>query len=326
MIRPTVLRNLRVPVIVSPMFLISGPHMVAAACRAGAVGTFPALNQRTSEGFEVWLDEIENGLSEESAPYGVNLIVHHTNARLDADLDICVRRCVPLVITSLGARPDVVRRIQAYGGRVFHDVTNMRHARKAIEAGVDGLILVAAGAGGHAGTLSPFALIREVRQVFDGVIVLAGAISDGRDVAAAQVLGADLVYMGTRFMASRESLASEDLKRMLFEANAADILYTSGVSGIPGNFLVPSIVAAGLDPTAIADGTGYKARAREAEGGKAWKDIWSAGQGVASVQAEETVGGILGRIRAEHEETLRQVPELLTAFHQAADRRAFVGD
>ena len=313
MSRGAVFASLRAPVIVSPMFLISGPAMVAAACRAGVVGTFPALNQRTSEGFEAWLDQIEAEVSEDSALYGVNLIVHHTNTRLEADLDICVRRRVPLIITSLGARPDVVRRVQAYGGKVFHDVTNMRHARKAIAAGVDGLILVAAGAGGHAGTLNPFALIAEVRRIFDGVIVLAGAISDGRSVLAARVLGADLVYMGTRFMASRESMAPQDLKQMLFESEAADILYTSGISGIPGNFLAPSIRAAGLDPDQIKDGSGYVAKSRDREYSKAWKDIWSAGQGVHSLSKEESIHEIVDAILHE----LRDAEVKITEHHRA---------
>lgn len=310
MSRVALFPGLTAPVIVSPMFLISGPALVIAACRAGTIGTFPALNQRTSEGFEAWLDEIEAGLHDPSAPYGVNLIVHHSNARLEADLDICVRRRVPLIITSLGARPDVVARVQAYGGRVFHDVTTVRHARKAIEAGVNGLILVAAGAGGHAGLLNPFAFISEIRPIFDGTIVLAGAISDGRAVAAARVLGADLAYMGTRFMAARESMAPDDLKGMLFQSAAVDVLYTSGVSGIPGNFLVPSIVAAGLDPAAIADGSGYRARRAEGEsreGGKAWKDIWSAGQGVGNIGADEAAADILATISAEYHEALTTV-------------------
>lgn len=306
--------NLKVPVIVSPMFLISGPAMVVAACQAGAIGTFPALNQRTTEGFEAWLDEIQGLLSSENAPYGVNLIVHHTNARLEADLEVCARRRVPLVITSLGARPDVVQRVQAYGGRVFHDVTTLRHARKAVAAGVDGLILVAAGAGGHAGTLNPFALLAEVRQEFDGVVVLAGALSNGQAVAAAQVLGADLAYMGTRFMAARESQAPEALKQMLIESHAADVLYTSGVSGIPGNFLTPSIVAAGLDPTALAAGTGYRTREKDGhDNGKAWKHIWSAGQGVGGIDAEQSVSEIIGTISTEYRSALARAAALATS-------------
>lgn len=307
------LNAVRVPVIVSPMFLISNPAMVVATCWAGAIGTFPALNQRTSEGFDAWLGEIQDALTGTDAPYGVNLIVHHTNARLEADLEICIRRQVPLIITSLGARPDVVERVQAYGGKVFHDVTTLRHARKAMQAGVDGLILVSAGAGGHAGTLSPFALIAEVRAEFDGIIILAGAISDGRAVAAARLLGADMAYMGTRFMGARESQAPEELKQMLFEAHAADVIYTPGVSGIPGNFLTPSIVAAGLDPTALGGGDGYRARRKDAEhsGGKAWKDIWSAGQGVGVVEREEGVAEIIQAIDTEYRHALTDAGRLL---------------
>lgn len=301
MSKPPVFENLKIPVIVSPMFLISGPEMVIAACRAGVVGTFPALNQRSSSGLDAWLGEVAAGLSEDSAPYGVNLIVHHSNARLEADLEICIRRRVPLIITSLGVRPDVVRRIQAYGGRVFHDVTNIRHARKAIAAGVDGLILVSAGAGGHAGTLSPFALVAEVRRIFDGVIVLAGSISDGRSILAARILGADLVYMGTRFMATRESMAPPDLKRMLFRSEAADIVYTSGVSGIPGNFLISSIVMAGIEIESINDRSAYEAKTASDGSNKAWKDIWSAGHGVSYLVREESVYDIVDEIISDVE-------------------------
>jgi nitronate monooxygenase len=240
--------RLRVPAIAAPMFLVSGPQLVIETCRAGMVGTFPALNQRSTEGFDAWLDEIEAALGPDDAPYGVNLIVHKSNPRMQADLEVCVKQKVPLIITSLGAVPELVDEVHAYGGLVFHDVINMRHARKAAGSGVDGLILVCAGAGGHAGLMSPFALLPEVRAFYDGTIVLSGCISDGRSIAAAIALGADLGYLGTRFIATEEAMAAPAYKDMLVDTAAADIVYTPAISGIPGNFLKPSIAAAGHDP------------------------------------------------------------------------------
>ncbi len=254
--------RLSIPAIAAPMFLTSGPDLVVEACKAGVIGGFPALNQRTSEGFDAWLQEIgarlagfEAETGRRAAPYGVNLIVHRTNPRVDADLALCVKREVPLIITSLGAVKAVVDAVHGYGGVVFHDVTNLRHAVKAAAAGVDGLILVCAGAGGHAGTLSPFALVPEIRRLFDGTIVLAGCISRGDQVAAAEVMGADLAYIGTRFIATRESTASEANKRMILESRAADIVYTPAISGIPANFLGKSLEAAGLDLANLPDKT-----------------------------------------------------------------------
>ncbi len=287
---PGLLRDqLRLPVIAAPMFLVSGPDLVVACCRAGIVGSFPSLNQRTTEGFGAWLEEIDRRLAaaraagERPAPYAVNLIAHRTNARLEADLALCVRHRVPLIITSLGAVAELVDEVHGYGGLVFHDVVNLRHARKAAAAGVDGLILVAAGAGGHAGTLSPFAFLPEVRLEFDGTLVLAGAITGGRSVAAARMLGADLAYMGTRFIATQESLAPPPFKQMILDGRAADVLYTDAVSGVPGNFLLPSIRAAGLDPESLSRPAGYRAKGGEEGGSKAWKDIWSAGQGIGAI-------------------------------------------
>jgi nitronate monooxygenase len=238
--------RLTVPAIAAPMFLVSGPDLVVEACRAGVVGTFPALNQRTNEGYAAWLDEIATRLADADpasgrrpAPFGVNLIVHRTNTRLREDLETTVRHKVPLVITSLGAVSDVVDAVHAYGGVVLHDVINLRHAEKALDAGVDGLIAVAAGAGGHAGTFSPFAFMAELRAMTDKLIALSGSISHGREIAAARVLGADFAYLGTRFIATRESMADEAYKAMLLSSSAKDIVYTPAISGVHANFLRP---------------------------------------------------------------------------------------
>ncbi|MCE1235358.1 MAG: nitronate monooxygenase [Hyphomicrobiales bacterium] len=294
---PTALRGrLRLPAIVSPMFLASGPDLVVACCRAGLVGAFPALNQRTSEGYEAWLDEIEGRLDGASAPYGVNLIVHGSNKRLMADLEVTARRKVPLVITSLGAVKEVVDAVHAYGGLVFHDVINRRHAEKAAEAGVDGIIAVCAGAGGHGGTLSPFALVPEIRSFFSGTIVLAGAISSGEQIAAARLIGADLAYLGTRFVATKESMAAPGFKEMIVASKASDIVYTSAISGVNANFLRPSIVAAGLDPENLPAHTKLDMDGEA----KVWKDIWSAGQGVGSIGDAPSAGDLCERLIAEY--------------------------
>ena len=289
--------RLSLPVVVSPMFIVSGPEIVVAACKAGLVGTFPALNQRSTEGYAEWLDEITGRLTPQDAPFGVNLIVHGSNKRLMADLKVTVAKKVPLVITSLGAVKDVVDAVHSYGGLVFHDVINRRHAEKAAEAGVDGIIAVSAGAGGHAGTMSPFALISEIRQVFSGTILAAGAISTGAQVLAARAMGADLAYMGTRFIATQESRASAGFKDMIVGSRAGDILYTSAISGVNANFLRPSIVAAGLDPENLP---AHGKMDMEGEA-KAWKDIWSAGQGVGSIADVPSVAELAARLKAEYE-------------------------
>ncbi len=289
--------RLSLPAIVSPMFLCSGPDLVAATCRAGLVGTFPALNQRTTEGYEAWLDEIDARLDGNGAPYGVNLIVHGSNRRLTADLEATVKHRVPLVITSLGAVKDVVDAVHSYGGLVFHDVINRRHAEKAAEAGVDGIIAVCAGAGGHAGTLSPFALVPEIKSFFAGTVVLAGAISSGAHILAARAIGADLAYMGTRFIATRESMADERFKQMLVAGAASDIVYTSAISGVNANFLRPSIVAAGLDPDNLPAHTKMDMQGEA----KVWKDIWSAGQGVGSIGDVPSVEELVARLKGEYE-------------------------
>lgn len=261
------------------MFLVSGPDLVVECCAAGLLGTFPALNQRTTAGFDQWLDEIEARLAtvSDAAPFGVNLIVHKSNDRLDADLARIVAHKVPVVITSLGAVADVVHAVQGYGGIVLHDVISARHAEKAVAAGVDGLIAVCAGAGGHAGTLSPFALVSEIRSFFDGPLALAGAITEGRHIAAARMMGADLAYIGSHFIVAEESLASDAQKAMMLGAHAADITYTDAVTGVNANFLTPSLAT-----TTLSDGHGGLSLAEEA---RAWKTVWSAGHGVGAATA-----------------------------------------
>jgi nitronate monooxygenase len=281
--------TLRLPVIAAPLFLVSGPDLVVAACRAGVIGTFPALNQRTSGGYEDWLQQIEVRLTDaRTVPFGVNLVTHRSNARLDADLRITVAHRVPLVITSLGVDRHVIDAVHNYGGQVFHDVISLRHAAKAAEAGVDGLIAVCAGAGGHGGMLNPFAFVTELRAVFSGTIVLGGAISTGRHIAAANMLGADLAYMGTRFVATRESLAPDAYKSMLVGAKADDIVYTPAVSGVHGNFLRASLIAAGID-------AGADARRQDfgTDDAKAWRDVWSAGQGVGAINDIPSVADLV---------------------------------
>ena len=281
-----------IPVIAAPMFLISNPQMVIACCQNGIIGSFPALNQRTSEGFEDWLIEIktaldafkENNPDKVVSPYAVNLIVNSVNTRLEDDLTLCVKHKVPIIITSLGINPDVINTVHDYGGIVLHDIATTRHAKKAIEAGVDGLIAVCAGAGGHAGTLNPFAFIGEIRSFFDGILVLAGCISSGQDVLSAQVMGADFAYMGTRFINTHEAAAANDYKDMIKTSGTADIIYTDVVSGIPANFLSKSLENAGFDLQALKEETLDKGDLSGLEDeAKAWKNIWSAGQGVGAI-------------------------------------------
>lgn len=305
----------RLPIVAAPMFLVSGDELVIASCKAGVTGTFPALNQRTTEGFEQWVIRIKTELAEARAadpsatiaPFGVNLIVHKSNPRVQADLEICVKHEVPLIITSLGAVKDVVDAVHSYGGQVFHDVTNRKHAMKAIEAGVDGLILVCGGAGGHAGTINPFALLNDIRPIFDGTIVLAGAISTGRDVAAAIAMGADLAYMGTRFIATRESDGQQEYKQMLIDARPEDIVHTPAVSGIPANFMQQSLVANGYDlkqlknPAADVDLASSLTVNEEA---KAWKTVWSAGHGVAAIHDVLSTSELIDRLEEEFNEAV----------------------
>jgi len=307
--------RLQLPLVVAPMFLASGTQLVTECCKAGVVGTFPALNQRSSDGFEEWLVEIKAELAraeetstQKPAPYGVNLIVHKSNPRLAADLALCVKHEVPLVITSLGADRSVVDTIHSYGGLVFHDVVNARHARKAAAAGVDGLIAVAAGAGGHAGTWSPFALVNEIRQFFDKTVLLAGCMSTGRDIAAARMMGADLAYMGTRFLNTQECLVQEEYKQQITEASAGDIVYTPAISGVNANFIRQSIETAGLDinnleaPKTIDFGLELDEANSDEKTSKpkAWKDIWSAGQGVGSIDAVPTTAELVSQLQAQY--------------------------
>lgn len=295
-------KGLKLPVIAAPMFLVSGPELVIAACKAGVIGTFPALNQRTTEGYSEWLDEIKAALDPDDARFGVNIIVHPTNPRVMADMEVTVRHKVPLVITSLGAVRDVVDAVHSYGGLVFHDITTVRHARKAAQAGVDGLILVCAGAGGHAGTWSPFALLNEVRQFYEGTIILSGCMSSGQDIATAMMLGADFAYLGTRFINTTESRAPEEYKAMIDEAHAADIVYTPAISGIPANFMAQSLLANGLDPKSLPDKTKVDLGKELDHEVKAWKSVWSAGQGVGSIDDVPSTADLVARLKREFDE------------------------
>lgn len=305
-------QRLRLPVVAAPMFLISNPQLVLACCANGVVGTFPALNQRESSGFKSWLEEIEAGLAllENPAPYAVNLIVHNSNPRLQADLAICIEHKVPIVITSLGAVKEVVDAVHSYGGLVFHDVTTRRHAEKAAEAGVDGLIAVAAGAGGHAGTWSPFALVAEIRQFFDKTVLLAGCLNHGHEILAAQVIGADLAYLGTRFIATQESHAPDEYKQMVLTSRAVDIVHTAAVSGVPASFMRQSLENAGFDLATLqaksesSTGTRLKPLNDEA---KAWKTVWSAGQGVGDINDVPTTQQLITRLDKEYREAIKRV-------------------
>ena len=287
-------KGLKLPVIAAPMFLVSGPDLVVETCNAGVIGTFPSLNQRTTEGYREWLHDIKARLTPDAAAYGVNHIVHPTNPRLMADMMVSVEEKVPLIITSLGAVRDVVEAVHGYGGVVFHDIANVRHARKAAEAGGDGLILVANGAGGHAGVVNPFALVEEVRSFYDGTIILSGCLSTGGDVAAAIMMGADFAYMGTRFISTTESMAQAEYKQMIVEAGASDITYTPAVSGIPANFLTPSLIANGIDPKSLPEH-----KLDMADEAKAWKTVWSAGQGSAGVRDVLPTADLIHRLTDE---------------------------
>ncbi|WP_322043793.1 nitronate monooxygenase family protein [Paraburkholderia sp. J67] len=307
---PAVLQNLSLPVVGSPMFIVSYPELVLAQCKAGIVGSFPALNARPAELLDEWLTQIQEQLAAHKAanpdavigPIAVNQIVHQSNARLEHDIHVCVKHRVPIFITSLRAPPkELLDAVHSYGGIVLHDVINLRHAGKALEAGVDGLILVAAGAGGHAGTTSPFALVGEVRRIFDGPLVLSGAIANGGSILAAQAMGADLAYMGTRFIATQEAHAVEGYKHAILNAKAADIVYTNLFTGVHGNYIRESIVNAGLDPDALpeSDKTAMNFAGDKA---KAWKEIWGAGQGVGLMDDVPSVAELVARLKDEYEE------------------------
>ena len=295
--------RLSIPVIGSPLFIISGPELVMAQCRAGIIGSFPSLNARPLAQFEEWLQRLSTELGPDDAPYAVNLIVHKSNDRLMADLELCVKYKVPLIITSLGAREDVNEAIHSYGGIVMHDIINNRFAKKAVEKGADGLIAVAAGAGGHAGTTSPFALIQEIREWFDGPLALSGSIATGEAVLAAQAMGADFGYIGSAFIATAEARAVEGYKEMIAQSNSADIVYSNLFTGVHGNYLRPSIVKAGMDPDnlPISDPSAMNFGSGGNTDAKAWKDIWGCGQGIGAVKQVLSAGEYVAKLVREYE-------------------------
>ncbi|CAN7158325.1 nitronate monooxygenase family protein [Rhizobium leguminosarum] len=307
---PPILKDrLRLPVIGSPLFIISHPTLTLAQCKAGIVGAFPALNARPESQLDEWLAEITEELARHdaahperpAAPFAVNQIVHMSNKRLEHDLTLCVKYKVPIVISSLGAVPEVNAAVHSYGGIVLHDIINNRHAHSAIRKGADGLIAVAAGAGGHAGTLSPFALIQEIREWFDGPLLLAGAIATGGAILAAEAMGADMAYIGSPFIATQEARAADAYKQAIVESAAGDIVYSNYFTGVHGNYLKPSIVAAGMDPDNLPLADVSKMDFEQAVGGaKAWKDIWGSGQGISAIKAVEPVAKLVDRLEAEY--------------------------
>lgn len=320
---PPVLQKLRIPVIGSPLFIISNPDLVIAQCKAGVIGSFPALNARPEAQLDEWLDRITTELAEHdaknpdrpSAPFAVNQIVHKTNNRLDHDVEMCVKYKVPVVITSLGARVEVNEAIHSYGGIVLHDVINAIFARKALEKGADGLIAVAAGAGGHAGTISPLALIQDIREFFDGPLALSGAIGHGGAVAAAQAMGADLGYIGSAFIACDEANAVDGYKDMIVDSDAKDIIYSNLFTGVHGNYLAPSVAQAGLDPNNLpeSDPSAMNFGSGGNQKSKAWRDIWGCGQGIGPVKSRMSTAAFVDKLEAEY----------LGAIKALQERRAF---
>ncbi len=315
--------NISVPIIGAPLFLVSGPDLVIAQCKAGIIGSFPALNARPQHVLDEWIIRIKTELAEykeanpdkKVAPFAVNQICHGSNDRLMDDMMTCVKHEVPIIITSLRPPAEVVEAAHSYGGKVFHDVISVRHAQKAAEQGVDGLILVCAGAGGHAGALSPFALLREVKKWFDGTVILSGSIGDGYSVASAIALGADFAYLGTRFIATKEANADQEYKKMLEESAASDIVYSSLFTGVHGNYLKPSIKNAGLDPDNLPEAD--KSSMNFGSGGntdsKAWKDIWGSGQGIGVIEDSPSVDELVGRLKAEYESAFNDFKTKLEA-------------
>jgi nitronate monooxygenase len=306
---PPVLQDLSLPVIASPMFIASGPALVAAQCKAGIVGSFPALNARPAELLDTWLTDLQRELADyqeahpdrKVGPIAVNQIVHQSNDRLEHDVAVCVKHQVPIIISSLRAPPqEMLDAVHAYGGIVLHDVISIRHAEKALEAGVDGLILVAAGAGGHAGALSPFALVGEVRKFFDGPIALSGSIATGDAILAAQAMGADFAYIGSRFLATRESNVTDAYRNAIVESSAADVVYTNLFTGVHGNYLKKSIMAAGLDPDNLPESDKSKMSFGSGSA-KAWRDIWGAGQGVGLMDDVPTVAEMVERLAQQYQ-------------------------
>lgn len=313
---PSLQNHLSLPLIGAPLFIVSQPDLVLAQCKAGIIGAFPALNARPESMLDEWLARItlelaaykEANPDARVAPFAVNQIVHSSNSRLQHDVELCVKYEVPVVITSLRPPAQVVEAVHSYGGLVFHDVINLRHARKAAEQGVDGIIAVCAGAGGHAGTLSPFALVKEIRNFYDGIIILSGAMTTGSDVLAAQAIGADLAYVGSRFIATEEAHAKPEYKQMLVDCVADDIVYTSLFSGVHGSYLKPSIANNGMDPNNLPDGDKADMDfGKDIGEAKAWRDIWSAGQGVGSIQEVLPTAELVERLRAEYEAARQQL-------------------
>ncbi|QZI69274.1 nitronate monooxygenase family protein [Pseudomonas protegens] len=309
-------QRLRLPVVAAPLFIISTPELVIAQCKAGIVGSFPALNARPAERLSEWIEQITQALAEHdrlhpdrpAAPFAVNQIVHRSNDRLEQDMAVCVEHKVPIIITSLGARPEINQAVHSYGGMVLHDVINNRFARKAIDKGADGLIAVAAGAGGHAGTQSPFALVQEIRQWFDGPLLLSGAIASGRSILAAQALGADLAYIGSAFIATQEANAVPAYKEMIRQSGAEDIVYTNLITGVHGNYLKASLSAAGLDPEALPSSDPSQMNfGADRQRPKAWKEIWGCGQGIGVLDAVPAAEALVERLAAEYREACQRL-------------------
>ncbi len=324
--------RLQLPLIGSPLFIVSNPDLVIAQCKAGIVGSFPALNARPGPVLEDWLKRIteELGAYDEahpnapSAPFAVNQIVHKSNDRLMHDMEMCVKYKVPVVITSLGARPEINEAVHSYGGITFHDIINITHAKKALEKGADGLIAVAAGAGGHAGTLSPLALIQEIREFFDGPLALSGAIATGRSILAAQAMGADVGYMGSAFIATKEANASEAYKNAIVEGTAGDIVYSNLFTGVHGNYLRASIVNAGMDPDNLPESDPSKMSfgSGGSEKSKAWRDIWGSGQGIGAIKAVESAGEFIARLKREYADAYRSLQGVTSWPLKASQRLA----
>ena len=306
---PPVLQNMSLPVIGSPLFIISNPKLVIEQCKAGVVGSMPALNARPAELLDEWLAEITETLAaynkanpdKPAAPFAINQIVHKSNDRLEHDMQVCAKYKVPIVITSLGAREDVNQAVHSWGGVVLHDVINNKFAHKAVEKGADGLIAVAAGAGGHAGVKSPFALIQEIRQWFDGPLALSGAIASGNAILAAQAMGADFAYIGSAFIATHEARASDAYKQAIVDGNSDDVVYSNLFTGVHGNYLAPSIRAAGLDPENLPESDPSKMNFGGGAAAKAWKDIWGCGQGIGAVDAVTSTAELVARLRREYQ-------------------------
>lgn len=316
-------RCLRLPLVAAPLFIISTPELVIAQCKAGIVGSFPALNARPAAQLEQWIERITRELAEHdrlhpeqpSAPFAVNQIVHRSNERLEQDMAVCVRHKVPIIITSLGARPEINQAVHSYGGIVLHDVINNKFAHKAIDKGADGLIAVAAGAGGHAGTLSPFALVQEIRQWFDGPLLLSGSIASGSSILAAQAMGADLAYIGSAFIATREANAVDGYKQMVSQASADDIVYTNLITGVHGNYLKPSLQAAGLDPENLPSSDPSQMNfGSDRQRPKAWKEIWGCGQGIGVLDHVPTAEALVARFAREYREARLRLDKVSGEF------------